>query len=40
MANLSLCEQMKVKVFGKPMWKYGFWDLMFRVARATRATSS
>ena len=29
--NLSLCEQMKVKVLGKPMWKYGFWDLMFRV---------
>jgi lysine 2-monooxygenase len=28
--NLSLCEQMKVKVFGKPMWQYGFWDLMFR----------
>jgi hypothetical protein len=29
--NLSLCEQMKVQVFGKPIWKYGFWDLMFRV---------
>lgn len=29
--NLSLCDQMKVKVFGKPIWKYGFWDLMFRV---------
>lgn len=30
-AALSLCDQMKVKVFGKPIWKYGFWDLMFRV---------
>ena len=30
-ANLSLCQQMQVNVFGKPMWKYGFWDLMFRV---------
>lgn len=30
-ANLSLCDQMKVEVFGKPMWKYGFWDLMFKV---------
>ena len=30
-ADLSLCDQMKVEVFGKPMWKYGFWDLMFRV---------
>lgn len=29
-ADLSLCEQMKVEVFGKPMWKYGFWDLMFK----------
>jgi monoamine oxidase len=31
LANLSLCDQMKVKVFGKPLWKYGFWDLMYRV---------
>jgi hypothetical protein len=31
MQNLSLCEQMKLKVFGKELWKYGFWDLMFRV---------
>ncbi|QAY77446.1 FAD-dependent oxidoreductase [Sphingosinicella sp. BN140058] len=30
-ADLSLCDQMKIKVFGQPMWKYGFWDLMFRV---------
>ena len=29
--NLSLCDQMKIKVFNKPIWKYGFWDLMFRV---------
>jgi lysine 2-monooxygenase len=31
LANLSLCDQMKVKVFGKPLWTYGFWDLMYRV---------
>src|SRR3954471_16258264 len=31
MANLSLCELMKLKVFGRPLWKYGFWNLMFRV---------
>jgi lysine 2-monooxygenase len=30
-ANLSLCQQMQVKVFGKPMYEYGFWDLLFRV---------
>lgn len=30
-ANLSLCDQMKVKVFGKHIWRYGFWDLMYRV---------
>lgn len=29
--NLSLCDQMKIKIFGKPIWKYGFWDLMYRV---------
>jgi lysine 2-monooxygenase len=29
--NLSLCDQMKIKVFGKEIWKYGFWDLMYRV---------
>ncbi|MEY2442848.1 MAG: hypothetical protein QOJ46_2274 [bacterium] len=31
MANLSLCDLMKVQAFGKPLWKYGFWDLMFKV---------
>jgi monoamine oxidase len=31
MGNLSLCDLMKIKVFGKPLWKYGFWDLMYRV---------
>ena len=29
--DLSLCEQMKIKVFDRPIWKYGFWDLLFRV---------
>ncbi|MDQ3279930.1 MAG: FAD-dependent oxidoreductase [Acidobacteriota bacterium] len=29
--NLSLCDQMKVKAFGKPLWQFGFWDLMYRV---------
>ena len=31
MANLSLCDLMKIKAYGKPLWKYGFWDLMYRV---------
>lgn len=31
MANLSLCDLMKVQAFGKSLWRYGFWDLMFRV---------
>ena len=31
MANLSLCQLMKIKVFGRPLWKYGFWNLMYRV---------
>jgi hypothetical protein len=31
MADLGLCELMKVRAFGKPLWKYGFWDLMFKV---------
>lgn len=31
MANLSLCDLMKIKAFGKPLWKFGFWDLMYRV---------
>jgi lysine 2-monooxygenase len=29
--NLSLCEQMKVHVFGQPMYKFGFWNLLYRV---------
>ena len=31
MGNLSLCDLMKVRAFGKPLWQYGFWDLMYRV---------
>jgi len=31
MANLGLCDLMKIQVFGKPLWQYGFWDLMYRV---------
>ena len=31
LGKLSLCDQMKIKAFGKPLWKYGFWDLMYRV---------
>lgn len=30
LGNLSLCDQMKIKVFNKPLWKHGFWDLMYR----------
>ncbi|HLI56296.1 MAG TPA: FAD-dependent oxidoreductase [Actinomycetota bacterium] len=30
MANLSLCDTMKVTAFGKPLWQWGFWDLMFK----------
>ncbi|AQP98352.1 amine oxidoreductase [Pseudoalteromonas aliena] len=30
-ADMSLCEQMKVKVFGKEIWKYGFWNLLEQV---------
>lgn len=30
-ADLSLAEQMQVKVFGKEIWRYGFWDLLYRV---------
>jgi lysine 2-monooxygenase len=30
-SNLTLCDQMKLKVFGKELWKHGFWDLMYRV---------
>ncbi len=29
MQNLSLCDLMKVKAYGQPLWQYGFWDLMF-----------
>lgn len=29
--SLSLCDQMKVHVFGQPMYKFGFWNLLFRV---------
>lgn len=29
--SLSLCDQMKIKVFGEPIWKFGFWNLAFRV---------
>ena len=28
--NLSLCEQMKIQVFGQPMYKFGFWNLLYR----------
>lgn len=31
MQNLTLCQQMKLKVYGKELYKYGFWDLMYRV---------
>ncbi|TGE22265.1 amine oxidoreductase [Hymenobacter aquaticus] len=30
MSNLSLSELMQINAFGKPMWKYGFWNLMYR----------
>jgi len=29
--NLSFCDQMKVHVFGQPMYKFGFWNLLYRV---------
>ncbi len=29
--NLSLCDQMKVQVFGKPLYQFGFWNLLYRV---------
>ena len=28
---LSLCDQMKIQVFGEPLWKMGFWNLAYRV---------
>lgn len=30
MANLSLCDTMRVRAFGKALWQWGFWDLMFK----------
>jgi hypothetical protein len=29
--NLSLCEQMKIQAFGQPVYKFGFWNLLFRM---------
>lgn len=29
--NLSLCEQMQIQVFGQPMYKFGFWNLLYRM---------
>jgi Flavin containing amine oxidoreductase len=31
MENLSLCDLMKVTAYGRPLWKWGFWDLAARV---------
>ncbi len=31
MSALSLCDLMKLQAFGKSLWRYGFWDLMFKV---------
>jgi monoamine oxidase len=31
MANLSLCDLMRIKTFGRPLWQHGFWDLLYRV---------
>lgn len=31
MENLSLCDLMKVTAYGRPLWKWGFWDLANRV---------
>ncbi|GAB3222205.1 flavin monoamine oxidase family protein [Spirosoma arcticum] len=31
LGNLSLCDQMKVQVFKRPLWQYGFWNLMYRM---------
>lgn len=30
MQNLSLCQQMQITAYGKHLWQFGFWDLMFR----------
>lgn len=29
--SLSLCDQMKIHVFGQPLYKFGFWNLLYRV---------
>lgn len=29
--KLSLCEQMKVEAFNQPLYKFGFWNLLYRV---------
>jgi lysine 2-monooxygenase len=31
MDKLLLCDLMKIKTFDQPLWKFGFWDLMYRV---------
>jgi len=31
MENLSLCDLMKVTAYGRPLWRWGFWDLAARV---------
>jgi monoamine oxidase len=31
MENLLLCDLMKVNAYGRPLWKWGFWDLAARV---------
>jgi len=31
MANLGLCDLMRIRTFDQPLWKFGFWDLMYRV---------
>lgn len=31
MENLSLCDLMKVTAYGRPLWKWGFWNLAARV---------
>ncbi len=30
MQNLSLCDQMTLKAYGKELYKYGFWNLMYK----------
>jgi monoamine oxidase len=31
MENLSLCDLMKVTAYGRPLWRWGFWNLAARV---------